>query len=142
MARGHGFHHGALQVVARRTGGHGVQVAGRARVDGQGHLQAGLVQGFAMQGQQVLVDAALQGQDRGAEQRGVQGGQLRQHGVHFARGTGCGRCRGPATATALLRATVCAGRRWRRGTGHGVVNGGGHGFGHGLGPVQEKSNPR
>ena len=81
MLGGHGFDRIALQIMALRPAGHGLQVAGGAGVDGHGHFQPGFVQRLAMGGQQVLKNAAFERLHGGPKQGRVQLRQLQQNGV-------------------------------------------------------------
>ncbi|MOA13418.1 hypothetical protein D3C78_1334670 [compost metagenome] len=107
MLGSHGFDRLALQVMARLARGHGREVARRAGMDGQRHLQTVTVERFGLGIQQVLENTALHGQRRFTEQLGIEIGQLQQHGVLAA---------GRASALALGRTRCGLGRTFGRRT--------------------------
>ncbi|MNS88030.1 hypothetical protein D3C72_1219900 [compost metagenome] len=106
----HGFHHIALQIVARLAHGHGVQVARRARVQAQRHLQLVLVERVGVGCHQVLEDATLERQRLLAKKRRVHASQLFDHRVAWT-GRRLGRSRGSiaAWATGALACAIAAG---------------------------------
>ncbi|MCY1551162.1 hypothetical protein D9M68_874740 [compost metagenome] len=114
MLGGQIFHRLAAQVAARLAAGHGGEVTGGARVQGQRGFQTILVQRVGVCFQQILEDAALHGQKHLTEQRRVELCELVEHGV-VTRGRAAGGLVGAASLRALWRlaaAVAPAACRW------------------------------